>query len=96
MSSSSTLCVPPVFTVRRSKHLLIEQPFIMQVAMLLPLFVFCWYMYNWETDEGDQIPILPVEGEELPCNIKGPRLLREANFLQSLEKKLTGAGANAA
>ena len=53
-------------------------------------------MYKWETDEADQIPILPVEGEELPCNIKGPRLLREANFLQSLEKKLTGAGAIAA
>ena len=67
-----------------------------QVAILLPLFIFCWYMYNWETDENDQIPILPVEGEELPCNIKGPRLLREANFLQSLEKKLTGAGAIAA
>lgn len=67
-----------------------------QVAILLPLFFFCWYMYNWETDENDQVPILPIEGEELPCNIKGPRLLREANFLQSLEKKLTGAGAIAA
>ncbi len=66
------------------------------MAILLPLFVFCWFMYNWETDETDQIPILPVEGEELPLNIKGPRLLREANFLQSLEKKLTGAGAIAA
>lgn len=64
--------------------------------MLLPLFVFCFYMYSWETNEADQIPILPIEGEELPCNIKGPRLLREANFLQSLEKKLTGAGAIAA
>ena len=79
-----------------SKRLLSQQCLLMQVAVLLPLFVFCWYMYNWENDEGDQIPILPVEGEELPCNIKGPRLLREANFLQSLEKKLTSAGAIAA
>lgn len=70
--------------------------FSVQVAILLPLFVFCWFMYNWETDEADQVPILPVEGEELPCNIKGPRLLREANFLQSLETKLAGAGAIAA
>ena len=75
---------------------MLHTSFSVQVAILLPLFVFCWFMYNWETDEADQVPILPVEGEELPCNIKGPRLLREANFLQSLETKLAGAGAIAA
>jgi hypothetical protein len=42
------------------------------------------------------VPILPNEGEELPCNLKGPRLLREANFLGTLEQRLSGAGAVAA
>lgn len=43
-----------------------------------------------------QVPILPNDGEELPCNVKGPRLLREANFLNSLERRLSGVGASAA
>jgi hypothetical protein len=67
-----------------------------QVGILLPLFIFCYYMYEWETNEADQVPILPHDGEELPCNVKGPRLLREANFLSSLERRLSGAGASAA
>ena len=121
-----------------------------QVVILVPLFFFCYCMYEWETDEANQVtylepwaplpavaalavippltlapywhcchplsqhmpaihtaehalhdlwaqvPILPNEGEELPCNLKGPRLLREANFLSSLEHKLSAAGAVAA
>ena len=43
-----------------------------------------------------QVPILPNEGEELPCNVKGPRQMREATFLTTLERSLSGAGAMAA
>lgn len=43
-----------------------------------------------------QVPILPNEGEELPCNVKGPRQMREATFLITLERRLSGAGAMAA
>ena len=42
------------------------------------------------------MPILPNEGEELPCNVKGPRQMREATFLTTLERRLSGAGAMAA
>ncbi|BDA48190.1 probable solute carrier family 43 member 3 at N-terminal half [Coccomyxa sp. Obi] len=69
---------------------------ILQFGLLLPLFWFCWCMYGWETDENNQVPILPNEGEELPCNVKGPRQMREATFLTTLERRLSGAGAMAA
>ncbi|KAK9901983.1 hypothetical protein WJX75_000204 [Coccomyxa subellipsoidea] len=69
---------------------------MIQAALLLPLFIFCYYMYEWETDEANQVPILPNEGEELPCNVKGPRQMREATFLTTLERSLSGAGAMAA
>lgn len=26
-----------------------------QAALLLPLFIFCYYMYEWETDEANQV-----------------------------------------
>ena len=25
------------------------------MAVLLPLFIFCYYMYEWETDEANQV-----------------------------------------
>ena len=54
----------------------------------MPLFGFCYLMYKWERQ--DLVPIRPNEGEELPCNMVGPRTLREAKFLSTLERKLTG------
>lgn len=28
---------------------------LVQAALLLPLFIFCYYMYEWETDEANQV-----------------------------------------
>ena len=42
-----------------------------QVILLLPLFVFCFYMWRWERE--DLVPIRPLEGEELPCDMVGAR-----------------------
>ena len=39
---------------------------VAQIVILAPLFVFCFYMRKWETQ--DLVPIRPMEGEELPCN----------------------------
>ena len=61
--------------------------------MLLPLFIFCIFMYKWERD--DLIPIRPNEGEELPCNLVGARAMREAKFLKTLERRLSGAAGQA-
>ena len=36
------------------------------------------------------VPIRPLVGEELPTTMVGPRTLREAKFLKSLEHKLPG------
>ena len=41
----------------------------MQIVVLMPLFVFCFFMRTWETQ--DLVPIRPMEGEELPCNEVG-------------------------
>jgi Ca2+/Na+ antiporter len=60
---------------------------LMQAGILLPLFVFCWFMFKWEHE--DLVPIRPHEGEELPANPLGPRMVREAKFLATLEKHLT-------
>lgn len=62
---------------------------LIQLAVQIPLFVFCAYMYKWERE--DLIPIRPNEGEELPCSILGPRTVREARFLKSLERAVPGA-----
>lgn len=44
---------------------------IAQALILLPFFIFCYYMYKWEREE--LVPIRPLEGEELPCDMVGPR-----------------------
>jgi len=44
---------------------------IAQVVILLPLSIFCYYMYKWERE--DLVPIRPLEGEELPCDMIGIR-----------------------
>lgn len=44
---------------------------VAQVVILLPLFIFCYYMGRWERE--DLVPIRPLEGEELPVDIVGPR-----------------------
>ncbi len=43
-------------------------------------------MYKWERQE--LVPIRPMEGEELPCNVSGPRMLREADFVTTLKKTI--------
>lgn len=40
-----------------------------QAACLVPLAWFCWAMYKWERE--DLVPIRPLEGEELPCDMLG-------------------------
>ena len=60
--------------------------FALQIVVLLPLFTFCWYMYKWERQE--LVPIRPMEGEELPCNLSGPRMLREADFVTTLKHQI--------
>ncbi len=47
-------------------------------------------MYRWERQE--LVPIRPSEGEELPCNMVGPRLKREGRFLDSLQEKFKSGG----
>jgi MFS family permease len=42
-----------------------------QAVVLLPLFVFCYYMGKWERE--DLVPIRPLEGEELPFDMMGAR-----------------------
>lgn len=42
-----------------------------QVIVLLPLFLFCYFMGKWERE--DLVPIRPLEGEELPCDVVGAR-----------------------
>lgn len=59
--------------------------------ILTPFFLFTWMMYRWERQ--DLVPIRPLIGEELPTTMVGPRMLREANFLSSLEQKLPGTAA---
>jgi hypothetical protein len=44
---------------------------ICQAILLLPLFMFCYYMGKWERE--DLVPIRPLEGEELPCDMMGAR-----------------------
>lgn len=61
---------------------------LLQAAVLLPLFGFCWAMRRWEG--GDLVPIRAAEGEALPVNVLGPRVAREARFLATLEKRLAG------
>lgn len=61
---------------------------LIQVALLMPLFIFAAYMHKWERE--DLVPIRPNEGEELPCTVMGARAVRETKFLQSLERRLSG------
>lgn len=42
-----------------------------QACCLLPLMWFCVAMYRWERE--DLVPIRPMEGEELPCDMLGPQ-----------------------
>lgn len=42
-----------------------------QAVVLLPLFIFCYFMWRWERE--DLVPIRPLEGEELPCDMVGQR-----------------------
>lgn len=58
----------------------------LQIVVLMPLFTFCWFMYRWERQE--LVPIRPLEGEELPCNMSGPRMLRQADFVTTLKHTL--------
>jgi MFS family permease len=44
---------------------------VVQALVLLPLFMFCYYMGKWERE--DLVPIRPLEGEELPCDMMGAR-----------------------
>ena len=44
---------------------------VAQVVILLPLFLFCLFMGKWERE--DLVPIRPMEGEELPCDMMGAR-----------------------
>lgn len=44
---------------------------VAQAIILLPLFLFCFFMYKWERE--DLVPIRPLEGEELPCDMMGAR-----------------------
>ena len=60
----------------------------LQAIVLTPFFLFTWMMYRWERQ--DLVPIRPLVGEELPTTMVGPRTLREAKFLESLEHKLPG------
>ena len=60
--------------------------FAVQIVVLVPLFLFCWFMYRWERQE--LVPIRPLEGEELPCNMTGPRMVRQADFVTSLKHTL--------
>lgn len=48
---------------------------VAQVVVLVPLFIFCFYMWRWERE--DLVPIRPLEGEELPCDMVGPRTRKE-------------------
>ncbi|KAK9819041.1 hypothetical protein WJX74_009705, partial [Apatococcus lobatus] len=65
---------------------------LIQVGLLLPQFIFCWFMYHWERQE--LVPIRPSEGEELPCNMVGPRMKREGRFLDTLQERFK-SGAEA-
>lgn len=62
-----------------------------QALILMPFFLFTWTMYRWE--RKDLVPIRPLVGEELPTTMIGPRTLREAKFISSLEHKLPGTAA---
>lgn len=53
-----------------------------QVVILLPLFAFCFFMYKWERE--DLVPIRPMEGEELPVDLVGPRTKRKLPGLPGL------------
>lgn len=46
-----------------------------QVIVLLPLFLFCYFMGKWERE--DLVPIRPLEGEELPCDMVGARTRKQ-------------------
>ena len=81
----SVLCIPE--SVCTCQHAACR----VQVVVLLPLFTFCYCMYVWERSE--LVPIRPAEGEELPVNMLGARPLREAKFLETLERRLSGAAS---
>ena len=44
---------------------------VFQVIILSPLMLFCYKVYGWERQ--DLVPIRPMEGEELPCDMLGNR-----------------------
>lgn len=53
---------------------------IAQVIILLPLSIFCYYMYKWERE--DLVPIRPLEGEELPCDMIGVRKRKQLPHIE--------------
>ena len=52
---------------------------VAQIVVLLPFYFFCWKMYRWERE--DLVPIRPLEGEELPCDMAGPRTRKKLPHL---------------
>ena len=48
---------------------------VAQVVVLLPLSIFCYFMYKWERE--DLVPIRPLEGEELPTDMMGARTQKQ-------------------
>lgn len=52
-----------------------------QIVVLMPLFIFCYFMRKWETQ--DLVPIRPMEGEELPCNEVGIKQSKHPHPSQS-------------
>ena len=57
--------------------------YALQIVVLMPLFLFCYAMYKWERQ--DLVPIRPMEGEELPLDITGPRTERQLKFVETLK-----------
>jgi MFS family permease len=56
---------------------------VVQAIVLLPLFVFCYFMRRWERE--DLVPIRPLEGEELPCDMMGERRRKALPHLPHIE-----------
>ena len=39
------------------------------MAILLPQFIFCYYMYEWESDEANQASMHRSPGRSIACQI---------------------------
>eukprot|EP00208_Stichococcus_sp_RCC1054_P002385 CAMPEP_0206140458 /NCGR_PEP_ID=MMETSP1473-20131121/9531_1 /ASSEMBLY_ACC=CAM_ASM_001109 /TAXON_ID=1461547 /ORGANISM="Stichococcus sp, Strain RCC1054" /LENGTH=615 /DNA_ID=CAMNT_0053534611 /DNA_START=553 /DNA_END=2400 /DNA_ORIENTATION=+ len=44
---------------------------ISQIIILMPVFIFCWMMHKWSSE--NLVPIRPMEGEQLPDNMVPPK-----------------------